>query len=193
MSPEKRPDRCHHRLRTNTGYCQICAVALFDAFKRTRGQRAGARPAALAERAERACSASGTTSKTGSAALDQCPVGRQLLVGDASSLRAATPSCGFSRSSTHRAPWGVAPATPRTNRCVSCAAALSSPSSSSSLWAQTKLALSCGFSRSSTHRAPWGVAPATPRTNRCVSCAAVQSSPSSSSSLWAQTSAASSL
>ena len=60
------------------------------------------------------------------------PVGRQLLVGDASSLRAATPSCGFSRSSTHRAPWGVAPATPRTNRCVCCAAAPSSPSSSSS-------------------------------------------------------------
>ena len=81
------------------------------------------------------------------------PVGRQLLVGDASSLRAATPSCGFSRSSTHRAPWGVAPATPRTNWCVSCAAALSSPSSSSSLWALTKLALSCGFSRSSTHPA----------------------------------------
>ena len=94
------------------------------------------------------------------------PVGRQLLVGNASSLRAATPSCGFSRSSTHRAPWGVAPATPRTNWCVSCAAALSSPSSSSSLWALTKLALSCGFSRSSTHPAPWGVAPATPRTNR---------------------------
>ncbi len=104
------------------------------------------------------------------------PVGRQLLVGDASSLRAATPSCGFSRSSTHRAPWGVAPATPRTN--VSCAAALSSPSSSSSLWALTKLALSCGFSRSSTHPAPWGVAPATPRTNRCVCCAAAQSCPS---------------
>ena len=37
----------------------------------TPGQRAGARPAALAERAERACEASGTTSKTGSAALDQ--------------------------------------------------------------------------------------------------------------------------
>ena len=106
------------------------------------------------------------------------PVGRQLLVGDASSLRAATPSCGFSRSSTHRAPWGVAPATPRTNWCVSCAAALSSPSSSSSLWALTKLALSCGFSRSSTHPAPWGVAPATPRTNRCVCCAAAQSCPS---------------
>ena len=106
------------------------------------------------------------------------PVGRQLLVGDASSLRAATPSCGFSRSSTHRAPWGVAPATPRTNWCVSCAAALSSPSSSSSLWALTKLALSCGFSRRSTHPAPWGVAPATPRTDRCVCCAAAQSCPS---------------
>ena len=106
------------------------------------------------------------------------PVGRQLLVGDASSLRAATPSCGFSRSSTHRAPWGVAPATPRTHRCVSSAAALSSPSSSSSLGALTTLALSCGFSCSSTHPAPWGVAPATPRTNRCVCCAAAQSCPS---------------
>ena len=30
-------------------------------------------------------------------------------------------SCGFSRSSTHRAPWGVAPAKPRTNRSVCCA------------------------------------------------------------------------
>ena len=38
-------------------------------------------------------------------------------------------SCGFSRSSTHRAPWGVAPATPRTNLCVissSCLQALAS-------------------------------------------------------------------
>ena len=51
-------------------------------------------------------------------------------------------SCGFSRSSTHRAPWGVAPATPRTNRCVCCAAVQSSPSSSSSLWAQTSAASS---------------------------------------------------
>ena len=52
--------------------------------------------------------------------------------GAASSLRAAASSCGFCRSSTHRAPWGVALATPRTNRCVCCAAAPSSPSSSSS-------------------------------------------------------------
>ena len=38
-------------------------------------------------------------------------------------------SCGFSRSSTHPAPWGVAPATPRTNLCVissSCLQALAS-------------------------------------------------------------------
>ena len=111
-------------------------------------------------------------------------------MGDASSLRAATPSCGFSRSSTHRAPWGVAPATPRTNRCVSCAAAVSSPSSSSSLWALTKLALSCGFSRSSTHRAPWGVAPATPRTNLCViSSSCLQALASIDLWLWSVSSA----
>ena len=63
MPPKNRPDCCHHHSSDT--------LALFDAFKRTRGQRAGARPAALAERAERASEASGTTSKTGSAALDQ--------------------------------------------------------------------------------------------------------------------------
>ena len=35
-------------------------------------------------------------------------------------------SCGFSRSSTHRAPWGVAPATPRTNLCVISSSCLQS-------------------------------------------------------------------
>ena len=48
----------------------MCAVVL-KCVAPTPGQRAGARPAALAERAERACEASSTTSKTGSAALDQ--------------------------------------------------------------------------------------------------------------------------
>ena len=186
MSPEKRPDRCHHFSTKRRS-----KAALFEM------RRTDARP--TSGRTASGSGGTGGTSLLGKRHDLQDrqrrprPVGRQLLVGDASSLRAATPSCGFSRSSTHRAPWGVAPATPRTNWCVSCAAALSSPSSSSSLWALTKLALSCGFSRSSTHPAPWGVAPATPRTNRCVCCAAAQSSPSSLSFRWALTSAASSL
>ena len=63
-------------------------------------------------------------------------------------------SCGFSRSSSHRAPWGVAPATPRTNWCVCSVSSSPRPPRP-----QAPLSISSGgLSRSSTHRAPWGVA-----------------------------------
>ena len=71
-------------------------------------------------------------------------------------------SCGFSRSSSHRAPWGVAPATPRTNWCVCSVSSSPRPPRP-----QAPLSISSGgLSRSSTHRAPWGVAQATPRTRQ---------------------------
>ena len=152
------------------------------------GQRAGARPAALAERAERACEASGTTSKTGGAALDQsegsCWWARQARF----ELRLRAAASAAARHTEPPGAWlpprpeqtGVS-AAPRHRRRLPL---------HPQIRALTKLALSCGFSRSSTHRAPWGVAPATPRTNLCViSSSCLQALASIDLWLWSVSSA----
>ena len=144
MSPEKRPDRCHHH------HSSLLHFSLFEmrrtrrqANERARGQRLWRNgrnePARQAARPPRPAAPPSTSRKAAAG-------GRRKLASSCDSELRLQPQ--LDTPGPYRAPWGVAPATPRTNWCVSCAAALSSPSSSSSLWALTKLALSCGFSRS---------------------------------------------